>query len=275
MNKNIPIRFLMSIVMLSIFLKGQSYEVGNQLTPEHLASDLTICANDSGLISLDLYNGAANGEDYHVIWLNFFASWCSTCLAEIPYATQIYNQYKDQGLVVLSFGRQWDNPYSCLDWAELGAEYNILDDDSTQVWSWFGLGTVPQSVILDHNMIVRYNSYGFNESETVSVIESFLAEMPSVNVNDEIVPVSFKVTPPYPNPFNAKISWTVLLGKELYLETIVFDITGKEVQKITNEHYSEGSYFFSWDASVVPSGVYLLKLITPFHNQTHKMILLK
>lgn len=36
---------------------------------------ITACANDTGTIELYDFNGAVNGGDYHVIFIEMFTSW--------------------------------------------------------------------------------------------------------------------------------------------------------------------------------------------------------
>ena len=59
------------LLLLGSWLYAQPYTVGE------VVGDFSapICANGSGTFQLHDYNGAANGGDYHVIWLGFFASW--------------------------------------------------------------------------------------------------------------------------------------------------------------------------------------------------------
>lgn len=58
-------------LLLAGLLSAQPYAVGDVV----LDFTTDICANDSGSFTLNDYDGAQNGGDYHVIWLNFFASW--------------------------------------------------------------------------------------------------------------------------------------------------------------------------------------------------------
>lgn len=80
--------------------------------------------------------------------------------------------------MVFAAGFQWNQPYSCNEWAEtFGITYPIVDDDSQTIWDLFGQGYIPHNIIIDHTMTVRYSAYGFNEASIVNTIETYLAEM--------------------------------------------------------------------------------------------------
>lgn len=265
-----------SLSFLITIIFGQYYEIGSLISMEHQAVELNVCANDTGPFSLNNFNGANNDGDYHVIWIIFFTSWCTYCQAEIPAIVDMYNQFNDQGLIILSIGRQWNHPYNCQGWADLGLLNPVLDDDTTTVWSWFGLGYVPQSIIIDHTMTVRYNDLGFDAAETAAIISTLLNEMSTVNIaENEPIPNQFEITPPFPNPFNARISWTLELERDSYVEANIIDLSGKIIYKITEQNLRAGSHTFSWYDNEVSSGVYFLDVATPFQRKTHKIILLK
>ena len=63
--------YLLIPLMLAGLLLAQPYVVGD--TVANFTTN--ICANDLGEFMLNDFDGAQNGGDYHVIWLNFFASW--------------------------------------------------------------------------------------------------------------------------------------------------------------------------------------------------------
>lgn len=85
----------------------------------------------------------------------------------------------------------------------------------------------------------------------------------------------FNLAQNYPNPFNpsTRISYSI---KEEGLVTLkVYDVLGKEVVTIVNENKPAGSYEASFDASQLPSGMYIYKMQSGSFTDIKKMILTK
>ncbi|MFQ6677830.1 MAG: redoxin domain-containing protein [Fidelibacterota bacterium] len=266
------------LTLLTLFVSimfSQSYELGSKISLDHQYVEIKACANDSGYTLLSQYNGEINGGEYHIIWLNFFTTWCTNCQNEIPLVSDLNNQFNEQGLTLLSLGRQWDYPYSCQEWGDLGLSTPILDDDTTSIWNWFGLGYVPQQVILDHTMTVRYNDFGFDAAEIAFTIQSLLNEIPTVAIEGESPLRSFEILPPFPNPFNIQMVWNLNLKRETFVEANIIDLSGKIVSSIFNKTLPAGSHHFTYSGNDLSSGIYFLDVSTPFYRKTHKIVLLK
>ena len=60
----------------------------------HLAPDFVLQTLDGREIRLSDYRG-------HVVFLNFWATWCGPCKVEIPAFVELYDRYKDKGLVIV------------------------------------------------------------------------------------------------------------------------------------------------------------------------------
>ncbi len=102
--------------------------------------------------SLPLLNGeTAKLEDYRgkVVLLNFWASWCQPCVAELQSLQQLYADLHDEGLVILGVGI--DDAPADLDQARrtYGLSYPILVDSAGATKTLYKMSGVPESFVLD------------------------------------------------------------------------------------------------------------------------------
>ena len=85
----------------------------------------------------------------------------------------------------------------------------------------------------------------------------------------------FIVEQNYPNPFNPKTSIVVELLEDTQVKVIIYNLEGKEVVTLQDGPLNKGIHKFTFDATDLPSGVYLYKIETPDYSQTKKMVLTK
>ena len=90
-----------------------------------------------------------------------------------------------------------------------------------------------------------------------------------------LLPATFAVGEPFPNPFNPTVSIPVELPTDTRLSMTVFDIMGRRVEKIERGTASAGETTVTWDASAFPSGVYFIRITAGSEEQTVKAVLLK
>ncbi|MDP6418487.1 MAG: FlgD immunoglobulin-like domain containing protein [Candidatus Krumholzibacteria bacterium] len=74
-----------------------------------------------------------------------------------------------------------------------------------------------------------------------------------------------ELLPPWPNPFNPKVTLRFDLETEAQIDLRILDIRGREVCEILNERRRAGSHELSWNGrdtqgASLPSGVYLARL---------------
>ncbi|GBD86569.1 hypothetical protein BMS3Abin03_00490 [bacterium BMS3Abin03] len=92
---------------------------------------------------------------------------------------------------------------------------------------------------------------------------------------DAEVPEKFYLSQNYPNPFNPATKIDFTLPEKQMITLRVYNILGEMVQEIVNEEKPAGSYSVTFDASNLPSGVYIYRLQTPGFTQNRKMTFLK
>ncbi|MES2827485.1 MAG: TlpA disulfide reductase family protein [Bacteroidota bacterium] len=106
--KNLP-----AMVML-----GQSLQTAIKTKPGKLAMDFTLLDTNGKAVKLSDFRGKT-------VFIDFWASWCLPCRKENPNVLKLYNQYKSQGLVVLSISL--DNPDKRAAWLKAIADDAIGD----------------------------------------------------------------------------------------------------------------------------------------------------
>ncbi|MGD8780869.1 MAG: T9SS type A sorting domain-containing protein [Ignavibacteria bacterium] len=92
----------------------------------------------------------------------------------------------------------------------------------------------------------------------------------------------FNLSQNYPNPFNPStvISYHLPsdengVSKTRKVVLKIYDILGNEIKTLVNESKQEGDYQVTFDASDLPSGVYIYKLQSGEHSISKKMLLIK
>jgi photosystem II stability/assembly factor-like uncharacterized protein len=102
-----------------------------------------------------------------------------------------------------------------------------------------------------------------------------------IQIISKEIPKTFILKQNYPNPFNPRTVIDYELRNTSYVRLIVYDITGREVQKLVDQKQSAGEYEVDFMGKFVSSGVYLYRMLVTDEkgnatfSDTKKMILLK
>jgi thiol-disulfide isomerase/thioredoxin len=122
-------------------------EVGieeGELAPNFSASNF-----DGDRFQLSDYRGK-------IVFLNFWASWCGPCRAEMPAMQDLFNEYGDEDLVILAINNQesYDPAFDFIQ--ELGVSYTEfgLDPTGEIVDAYRAFITMPTSYFIDADGVV-------------------------------------------------------------------------------------------------------------------------
>ncbi|MDP6532780.1 MAG: T9SS type A sorting domain-containing protein [Candidatus Marinimicrobia bacterium] len=90
------------------------------------------------------------------------------------------------------------------------------------------------------------------------------------------IPNTLKVDALYPNPFNPSVSIPFSIPYEMHLNVSVYNVAGQHVATLVDNPYMSGGYHvYTWDATRLSSGVYLIKIATPIGQEIRKAFLVK
>ena len=98
--------------------------------------------------------------------------------------------------------------------------------------------------------------------------------------NDNLIKVqyakSYILSQNYPNPFNATTNIEYTLPRPGNVRLTVYDISGKIIRELVNEHQSAGEYSIIFDTYGFASGIYFYEINIGSNTRlTKKMVLLK
>jgi thiol-disulfide isomerase/thioredoxin len=112
----------------------------------------------------NLHGDSVRLSDYKgkVVFLNFWATWCVPCKAEIPILVELQNRYKADGLEVIGIVSQEEFERVAPFAAEHRMNYTILDGtERTDVEEAFGpLKGLPSSFVISRDGSVCYEHVG-------------------------------------------------------------------------------------------------------------------
>ncbi len=164
---------------------------------------------------------------------------------------------EDGALFVSTWGQ---GVWSSLDWQALAlAEFALK------------VGNVI-SITATDGMLYMLTESGASYSQQYSSSSS------SVDIDDldgDEIPRDYTLSQNYPNPFNPTTTIEFAMPNSGSVNLTVFDILGRRVAVLVNGKMTAGRHSVSFQASSLPSGMYLYRLTTPAGALTQKMILLK
>lgn len=128
--------------------------------------------------------------------------------------------------------------------------------------------------------LLKINLTPNSAAELGSTIQAFVSLDESVQgiaaTTEQDLPDAFQLSGNYPNPFNPETTIRYFLPEAANVHLEVFDLTGRSVAVLVdNAAQVEGEYTVNFDASTLPSGIYVYRLEANDFQQTRKMTLLK
>ena len=123
------------------------------------AFDFTLNDLQGNEITLSKING--------LIVLDFWATWCPPCKAEIPYLVEFYQAYKNRGLKVLGVTAEKPDLVSSFitNFAAQGTDitYPILIDKDREISKMFGIRSIPTTFFIAPDGKLLKKEVGFTE----------------------------------------------------------------------------------------------------------------
>ena len=132
-----------------------------------LAPDLSLSTLGGDPITLSQLRGKP-------VLINFWASWCPPCRTEMPAIQNVYNEFKDQGFVVLAVNTTYqDNLGDATTFAQIRKlTFPILLDQAGDAANLYEVRALPSTYFIDADGIIQEVVVGGPMSETLLRIRS-------------------------------------------------------------------------------------------------------
>jgi hypothetical protein len=136
-----------------------------------------------------------------------------------------------------------------------------------------GYGTTTEPRSYNYTDVTAENGINYYRLKQVDFNGTYsYSDEVEVDVNG---PLTFDLAQNYPNPFNPSTSIKYSVPESGNIRLSVFNIVGEEVAVLADGFTQAGFYEVSFNASNLPSGVYVYKLQSDNSVQAKKMMLLK
>jgi thiol-disulfide isomerase/thioredoxin len=129
------------------------------------APDFTASRPEGGQVRLSGLRGKA-------VFLNFWATWCPPCRAEIPSMEALYQRFRGKDLEFLAVDIQ-ENPQDVSAFLrEYGVSFPAALDSTGRISAGYGIRGIPTTFIIDREGNIIASAVGGRDWNTQAVVEA-------------------------------------------------------------------------------------------------------
>lgn len=118
-----------------------------------------------------------NQFENKVIFVNFWATWCPPCRAEMPMIQKLYNEYKDKVAFIFVTNENWETVSAFFD--KNGYNLPVYNSKSTPLQKFTETNSIPATFLIDKNgaiLISKVGAADWNSTKVKKLIDDLIAE---------------------------------------------------------------------------------------------------
>jgi peroxiredoxin len=165
---NSPVALLLALVLAGC---GASQPGSGQASSQSSgqssgqAADFALRDTEGRLVRLSDHRGK-------VVLVNFWATWCVPCAAELPHLQRLYEAYGDQGFVVLAISM--DGPESVAEVVPRARRYGLtfpvlLDEETRVVAEYNPKRSAPFTTLIGRDGAVAKTREGYSAGDEIAI----------------------------------------------------------------------------------------------------------
>jgi len=137
-------------------LKGWHLAAVLLLVAGGLAESRTAQAQDA--LDLEAYRGK-------IVWVDFWASWCTPCRRSFPWLNEVMEKYADDGFVVIGVNVDKERELATQFLAEVPARFPIVYDPDGRLAKDYEVLGMPSSFLIGRDGKIIGSHIGFRREE--------------------------------------------------------------------------------------------------------------
>jgi thiol-disulfide isomerase/thioredoxin len=116
-----------------------------------------------------------------IVIVNFWATWCTPCMQEMPSLVELKKKFKNEELQVLAFNTDEEEQLKNIQKAKaklkIKDELNIIADKNTKIAESFNFSAIPVTIIFNRGKVVLFNNgpMDFGSLELQEKIKKWIA----------------------------------------------------------------------------------------------------
>lgn len=150
----------------------------------------------------------------------------------------------------------------------MGGIFTALSPEGGWRYSMLPGGVTANSVSISGDRVLFPSTNG-------SIFIMNLANGNPMSLDEVPPPHEFTLSQNYPNPFNPETVIRFVLPVSGYAKGVVYDLLGREVLTLIDGATNAGAHEVKFNASGLPSGIYIFRLQADNHSATIKMVLVR
>ncbi len=146
---------LLTLLMMTVFVPALMFGQAASKAP-----NFSLKMSDGKTIELKKLQG-------RVVVVNFWATWCGPCKAEIPGFLEVYQQYKSKGLEIVGISLDqegWKPVKPFIDRYKI--TYPVVVGDAKLAEAYGGIDAIPTTFIVDKKGNIAKRHIGYMDKKT-------------------------------------------------------------------------------------------------------------
>ncbi len=228
------------------------------------------------------------GTKIYAKWISPITSWRVALVAgtNTLFADSLYQVYANgrhvdsKSVIAWTYSWPFGNPQAVTNEMDSLMRMTAIDEVMTKMTKmayYAGDDGTLHIIFVEWGIADAPDSDPVNTDQIVWYVQNAKVVVPPIAPVEQIdeIPGDFSLSQNYPNPFNPSTEITFTLPQAGQTALRVYNLLGREVATLINEYRGAGTHRATFDATSLPSGMYIYRLESGAQTISRKMMLSK